>query len=87
MTNFFEHLPYDQATQLESLSRLAFELRENRKLILQKHGVSEETELHERIVSGSTEEHDGYEDYLGAKILAQARETVREELKACMEKL
>ncbi len=87
MTNFFEHIPYEQATQLESLSRLAYELRENRKLILQKHGVAEETELRERIVSGAVDEHGSYEDYLSAKILEQAKEAVREELKACMEKL
>ncbi|HKB53677.1 MAG TPA: hypothetical protein VKD22_06720 [Ramlibacter sp.] len=80
MNNFFEHLPFDSARQLEQLSRLAFELREDAKSILRRYGVDTPEALLERIRAGAVPEHPGYEHYLSACILATTRETVRDQL-------
>lgn len=80
MSNIFEDLPFESARHLEQLSRLAFELRENVKTILQRYDVTAPQELLERIQAGAVPEHPGYEHYLSACILATARDTVREQL-------
>jgi len=87
MNNPFEHIPFDSARQLEQLSRLAFELREDGKAILQRYGVPTPEALLERIRAGAVPEHPGYEHYLSACILATTREAVREQLAAATREL
>ncbi|MCK9984287.1 MAG: hypothetical protein AzoDbin1_00759 [Azoarcus sp.] len=84
MANFFENVEPTDAEQLEQLSRLVFELRENRDAILKANGATDEIELLERIYTGAIPEHPSYEHYLSARILADTRETVRAMLTECL---
>lgn len=77
MSDFFEHIEFETATQIEQLSRLAYELRENRNAILEHHGAADEAALLQRIQAGEVAEHPAYEHYLAARILADTRESVR----------
>lgn len=77
MTDFFDNIDFDAATDIEQLSRLAYELRENRNTVLKLHGVEDETALLHSIQAGEITEHPAYEHYLAARILADTRETVR----------
>lgn len=77
MSEFFETVPFETATEIEQLSRLAYELRENRKVILQFHDVADEASLLQKIQTGAVAEHPAYEHYLAARILADTRETAR----------
>jgi len=81
VSNFFEQLPLDAAEQLELLSRLVFELRENRKQVLQQHGVDSEDELLELVRSGAIAEHPGYDHYLAARVLAATQQALRSQLR------
>lgn len=81
MEDFFRNIPFEQAEQMNELARLTFELRENRKQLLARHGAEDEGALKETILSGALPEHPTYEDYLGAKILGEAREAIRQDLK------
>ena len=87
MTNYFERLPLAGAEQLEQLSRLLFELRENRKTVLRRHGVDSEEALLDLVREGSVAEHPGYDDYLGACILDATREAVRSQMQAAVVEL
>lgn len=87
MSNFFEKLPFEAAQQLEQLSRIAFELRENRKRLLQQHDADSEEALLALVRSGTVAEHPGYDHYLGAHILSTTREAVRSQLKTVMVEL
>lgn len=80
MTEFFEGLDYEIAEEIEGLSRLAYQLRENRKAILDGYGVADEATLLECIRAGSATEHPGYEHYLAARILDGTRDAVRSAL-------
>lgn len=80
MADFFENLDFDVATEVEQLSNLIYELRENRNAILKPYGAEDETALLQQILSGTVEEHPAYEHYLAARILADTREAVRETL-------
>ena len=80
MKSYFEGLDLDDAELIESFSRLTYVLRENRKLLLEQHGVEDEQSLLDKIATGGIAEHPGYEHYLSAKILADTREAVRAEL-------
>ena len=84
VSNFFDKLPLDGAQQLEQLSRLAFDLRENHKQVLQQHGVDSEDALLELVREGAVAEHPGYDHYLGARVLAATREAVRSRMQAVM---
>lgn len=77
MASFFENLDPDTAEEIEQLSRLVYELRENRNTVLQMHGAEDEAALLQRIQHGAVAEHPAYEHYLAARILADTRETVR----------
>jgi hypothetical protein len=81
MTSFFQNLPLEAAERIEQFSRLAFELRESRNRLLRSYGVEDEASLLELIRGGRLAEHPAYDHYLGARILADTREAVREELK------
>ena len=87
MSNFFEKLPFEAAQQLEQLSRIAFELRENRKRLLQQYDVNSEEALLALVCSGAVAEHPGYDHYLGARILSATQQAVRSQLKVVMVEL
>ncbi|HEX2492532.1 MAG TPA: hypothetical protein VHK24_02065 [Steroidobacter sp.] len=80
MKTFFDKMPYELAMSVEQLSRLAYELRENRSKILAQYGVSDEVELLERMRTGQAPEHPTYEHYLGLRVLADSRDAVRTEI-------
>lgn len=80
MKNFFEGFDYDDAELIESLSLLTYELRENRKLLLEQHSVDDEEALLGKITAGEVAEHPAYEHYLSARILGATRNAVRDEL-------
>lgn len=77
MADFFENLEYDEATEIEQLSQLSYELRENRHAVLKPYGAADEAALLRQIQTGAVAEHPAYEHYLAARILADTRETVR----------
>lgn len=87
MTNYYERLPLPGAEQLEQLSRLLFELRENRKAVLRRHGVDSEEALLNLVREQAITEHPGYDDYLGACILDATREVVRSQMQAAVVEL
>ncbi|NMF91505.1 hypothetical protein [Aromatoleum petrolei] len=84
MASFYDDIEPNDAQQLEQLSRLIYELRENRGVILKSSGAADEIELLERIYNGQIPEHPAYEQYLSARILADTRETVRAMLSECL---
>lgn len=84
MKSYFEGLDQDDAEMIESLSRLTYVLRENRKQLLEQHGVTGEQALLNRITSGEIDEHPAYEHYLSARILDATRNAIREELSMVM---
>ncbi len=73
----FDQLEPTQKMQLEVLSRLAFNTRDARAGLLAYHGVSDESVLRERIVSGEIDEHPGWEHYVGARAMTMLREAAR----------
>ncbi|HSJ79955.1 MAG TPA: hypothetical protein VK910_01970 [Thiobacillus sp.] len=77
MANFFENLAYDTAMELELLSKLIYELRENHHAVLQPYGATDEAALLQHIQDGAVAEHPAYEHYLAALILADTREAAR----------
>lgn len=77
MVEFFKHVAFETATEIEQLSRLAYELRENRSAVLKHHGAENEIALLQQIQTGKVAEHPAYEHYLGVRILADTREIVR----------
>ncbi len=80
MADFFEGLDYKVAEEVEGLSRVAYQLRENRRAILDGYRVADEAALLECIRTGSATEHPGYEHYLAARILDDTRKAVRSAL-------
>lgn len=80
MAGFFDNLPVALASEAESLSRLAYALREDRRMVLVRYGVDDEAGLRARIVSGAVAEHPGYDDYLSAAALLAAHQAVRARL-------
>jgi hypothetical protein len=78
MKNIFDKLEYEEAGQLDRLTRLIYELRENRSDILATHDVDDEQSLLNGIVADEIPEHPGYEHYLAARILAETREQARQ---------
>lgn len=81
MTPFYQNVPSEAAKQIDSISRVIYDLREDRKLILARYDVTDEAGLLARIAAGEIDEHPAYEDYLGAKTLVQTREALREQLR------
>jgi len=87
MSNYYDALPLDAAEQIEQLSRLAYELREDRRRLLAGHGADSEEALLERIRQGDVPEHPAYEHYLGASSLAATRAAVRSQLQGVLHEL
>lgn len=81
MTQFFYNVPSEAAVQIEALSRLLYELRENRKDILRNYRAEDEEMLLAMIAEGKVDEHPAYEHYLSAKTLLATREIIREQLR------
>lgn len=84
MTNFFDKLPFETATRMQQLSRLMYELRDNRARLLAQYAVADESELLERIRDGRIGEHPAYEHYLGARVLRASHDAVRDELRGML---
>jgi len=80
MDNFFKNVAFENAQNIEQASRLIFELRENRNALLMPYSVADDSELLTMIVNGTVAEHPAYEHYLSARILANTRKSLREEL-------
>jgi hypothetical protein len=80
MANFFQDIEYERALDIERLSKLAYELRENRSSVLATYGASDEAALLEQICNGALAEHPAYEHYLAACILDETRESARQVL-------
>lgn len=87
MSNFFENIPYEEAEHIDRITKLTFELRENRLEVLKRHGVADEAQLKQAIIEGAVLEHPGYEDYLSASILDATREVIRDDLNAYLKGL
>ena len=87
MTHFLEGISPEDADSVDRLTKLTYELRENRKRLLQAYGAIDETRIEEGIRNGSLEEHPAYEHYLSAKILEMARESIRNDLKTYLKEL
>jgi len=87
MSNFFENIPYEDAEHIDSITKLTFELRENRLEVLKRQGVADEAQLKQAIIEGAVAEHPGYEDYLSASIIDATREVIRDDLNAYLKGL
>ncbi len=77
MASFFENLDYDTATELERLSQLIYELRQNHNAILQTYDAADAAALLQQIQDGVVAEHPAYEHYLAARILDDTRDMAR----------
>lgn len=77
MPSFFDTIEPEVAAEFEQLSRLMYELRENRNTVLAPYRTDDAAALLARIQAGDVDEHPGYEHYLSARILDATRETVR----------
>lgn len=87
MHKFYDSFPFEAAEQVERLSRLMYELRENRARLLERYGMTDEDGLLELIHSGRLAEHPTYEDYLSIRILANLRDAVRAELAGLLKEM
>lgn len=87
MSNFFENIPYEDAEHIDRITKLTFELRENRLEVLKRQGVADEAQLKQAIIEGTVAEHPGYEDYLSASIIDATREVIRDDLNAYLKGL
>lgn len=81
MNKFFDNMTTEEAEQVQSLTRLVYELRENRSTLLAKYSVRDEQALLQKITASEVNEHPAYEHYLSANILSQTRESIREDIK------
>lgn len=84
MADFFKNIEYGAATELDRLSLLIYELRENRNAVLAPYGAADEAALLRQIEAAAVAEHPAYEHYLAARILAATRETARELAGECL---
>lgn len=87
MADFYRGLDPDGALEAGQLARLVYELRENSRLVLQAHDVTDAAALLERIRTGAVDEHPGYESYLAARILDDTRADARAALSVCLERM
>lgn len=81
MTSFLYNVPTEAARQIDELSCLLYEMREDRKRILAQYEVEEEADMLKAIVAGKVAEHPAYEHYLVVKLLTETREALREQLR------
>ncbi len=76
-SSFFDCLDHDTAMDVENLSRAIYELRESRKRVLAEAGCEDTAQMLSHIQAGKLANHPGYEWYLAARVMEQAREDVR----------
>jgi len=81
MSSFYDKITTQDAEHVQGLTRLALELRDNRTKLLKHYEAEDEPALLQKIVTGEVAEHPAYEHYLSARLLAQTRESIREDLK------
>lgn len=81
MNKFFDNMTTEEAEQIQNLTRLVYELRENRSALLAKYSAGDERALLQKITASEVSEHPAYEHYLSANILSQTRESIREDIK------
>lgn len=84
MTTFFDRMNPDNALEIDRISRLVYELRVNRKHILDSWQVRDEEQLLVGMLGGTVPEHPGYEAWLGARALGDAHQQARELLAASL---
>jgi len=72
----------DVARMESAYAKALYTLRETRKTLLRQYGVEDEAALLEKVRSGETQEHPGYDHYLSAQIIEQARLQLRAEFAA-----
>lgn len=77
MPGFFESVEPEVAAELEQLSRLMYELRENCSSVLASYQADDAAALLAQIQSGDVGEHPAYEHYLSIRILGDVRAAVR----------
>ena len=77
MASFYEGLERTTAQEIERLSRVMFELRDNRDRLLATWKVREADALLERIRAGEVDEHPAYEAWLSLRILDDTRLAAR----------
>lgn len=77
MHDFYGGMPAREATEIERLSRLVFELRSHRDRLLADWGAPDEDVLLHRIRAGEVAEHPAYEAVLAARILDGLRRDTR----------
>lgn len=77
MASFYEGLERGAAEEIERLSRLMFELRNNRDQLLATWKVREADALLELIRAGEVDEHPAYEAWLSLRILDDTRLATR----------
>lgn len=81
MHKFFDNMTVEEAEQVQGLTRLVYELRENHNTLLAQYAVDDEQALLQKIITGQVAEHPAYEHYLSANILSQTRESIRDDIK------
>lgn len=81
MTEFFNDFDFDDATRMEDLARLMFELRYSCDTLKEQYQVASAAELLAQIKVGAVAEHPAYEHYLSMNMLDEMREAVRSEIK------
>ena len=78
MNPIFDAMPPEDALELEQITRLIYEARENRRKVLDAVGAGDEAALLARIAAGEIDEHPAYEHYLAARILADTHAAARQ---------
>lgn len=78
MDPIYAHLRPGQAMELSLISRLMYESREHRRIVLDAMGAPDEAGLLERIRTGAIAEHPAYEHYLAARILDDTHQAARQ---------
>lgn len=82
MRNIFDTLPPADALAMEGLTRLVYELRENRRRILDGWQVADEAALLAGVLDGTLPEHPAFDAWLGARVLGEAQADARARLAA-----
>ncbi len=80
MSHFFENISLEDAEHIDRLTKLVFELRENRLLVLKSYGAADEAQIKLAVLEGAATEHPAYEAYLSASILNVTKAAIRSDL-------
>lgn len=80
MSTPYDSMKPEDAYELQMVTRLGYEARENRKRVLAAMDVDSEETLLAQIQAGEMAEHPTYEYYLAARILGDTHEATRTEI-------